>query len=413
MQKYVQVVKHVARSRDAQILAWCTSVVAIWRICLELINNAIVPTMNTLSGSTSTQNFVLSFDRWINYDAAWYLNIIRNGYKIVHNLHGQETIAFFPVYPVTVRVLSDVLHIPFIWMGTILNLVLLVVTAYFVYKLTVLMADQANRKRGDVVAKFAVLLFILNPASFYFASLYADVILVLCITAAVYFGLKKSFYVAALFAGIAAGSKSIGIVLLPALVIMYAQANWADIKNWRVIVKKHLPKLMAIGLVGSSGMLVYMVYLWHRFGNPIEFVSIEKYWGRSPSLMAAMHSIWNQYVGMLHMHNRLINQNLYVLYLGFIPIALAILTIYILIKHRWQYVWLVALIVLMVAMPLSTGQLASLNRYVLGLTPAIAYIAIYMYANKNLKPVSLALVWLSAVLLFIFSSSFLAGYFMG
>lgn len=413
MQKYLQVVKGVVLSRDAQILLWCTGVVAIWRVSLELINHAIVPTMNTLSGSAPTQVFSLSFDRWINYDAGWYLNIIKNGYTIIHHLHGQETIAFFPVYPVTVRVLSDILHIPVVWTGIILNLILLVVTAYFVYKLTILMAEQAKRKDGEVVAKFAVILFILNPASFYFASLYADVILVLCMTAAVYFGLKGSFYTAALFAGIAAGAKSIGIVLLPVLLIMYIQANWKDIKNGRVVAKTHIPRLVAIGLLGSSGILAYMAYLWHRFGNPLEFVSVEKYWGRSPSLMAAAHSIWNQYIGILHTHDRLINYNLYGIYLGVIPIGLAILTLYILVKHRWQYLWLVVLTALVVIMPLSTGQLASLNRYVLGLTPVIAYVAIYVYTNKCLRPISLALVWLSVVLLFIFSSSFLAGYFMG
>lgn len=413
MAKKFQVVKDAMRSQNMRIFAWCTGVVFIWRICLEILNHAIVPILNSPNMPLITHSFNASFLRWINYDAAWYLNIIRHGYIISHNLHGQETIAFFPVFPVTVRVLSRILHTPEIGTGIVMNLVLLCVTVFFVYKLTELLADRAGHKDKATIAKVGVLLLILNPASFFFASLYADVILVLTMTAAIYFALNDSFLIAAAFAGVATGTKSIGIVLAPVLVIMYAQAHWEDVKKIDVIVKKHVPKLAAIGLLATSGLLVYMIYLWHRFGDPLEFIKIEKYWARSPSLHAAAYSIWMDYKGVYHAHDRLSNINLSSAYLAMIPIFFAAFGIYLLIKHRFQYAWLVVLCALVLAMPLSTGELASLNRYILGLTPALAYIAAYFYTNKYLKPIVQAALWVSVTLLVIFSTSFLSGYFMG
>lgn len=413
MQKYFQVARNAVNSRDMRILGWCTGVVLLWRICLEVLNHSIVPLLTSPNMPYISHSFNGAFLRWVNYDAAWYLKIIRHGYVISHNLHGQETIAFFPVFPVTVRILSRVLHTPEIGTGIVLNLVLLCITTYFVYKLTELLADKSGQKDKVMIAKLGVLILLLNPASFFFTSIYADVILVLAMTASIYFALKDSYFVAAAIAGVAAGSKSIGIVLVPVLVIMYIQTHCEDIKNWDVIVKKHIPRLIAIGLLAASGLIIYMAYLWHRFGDPLLFIKIEKYWARSPSLHAAAYNIWMEYVGLFRMHDRFSNVNLSTAYWAVIPLFFAAFGVYLLIRHRLQYAWLVVLCAIVIAMPLSTGELASLNRYVLGLTPVVAYVAVYFYTNKYLKPVVLVAMWLSATLLVVFSTSFLAGYFMG
>ncbi len=413
MQRYFQVAGCVTRSHDVHIFVWCTGVVAIWRVCLEILNHSLVPILTSPNMPFISHSFNGGFLRWVNYDSAWYLKIIRHGYVITHNLHGQETIAFFPVYPVTVRVLSRVLHTPEIGTGIVLNLVLLCVTVYFVYKLSELLAEKTGYKDKSAIAKFGVLLLMLNPASIFFASLYADVILVLAMTASTYFALKDSYFIAAAFAGVAAGTKSIGIVLVPVLVIMYAQAHWEDIKNWDVIIKKHIPRLVAIGLLAASGLIMYVIYLWHRFSDPFLFIKIEKYWARSPSLHAAAYSIWVKYLELYHVHDWFSNINLSEAYLAAIPIFFAIFGVYLLIRHRLQYAWLVVLCAIVIAMPLSTGELASLNRYVLGLTPVIAYVSVYFYTNKYLKPIMLTAMWVSATLLVIFSTSFLSGYFMG
>lgn len=413
MQKYFQVVRNVVSSRDAQIFAWCTGVVTTWRICLEILNHTIVPIFTSPNMPYVDHSFNGGFLRWVNYDAAWYLKIIRHGYVITHNLHGQETIAFFPVFPITVRILSRFLHTPEIGTGIVMNLVLLCVTAYFVFRLTELFADMAGQKGKSAIAKVGVVLLLLNPASFFFTSVYADVILVLAMTASIYYAMKNSYFIAATIAGVAAGTKSIGIVLVPVLVIMYIQTHWEDVKKGTVIVKTHVPRLIAIGLLASSGLIIYMGYLWHRFGDPLLFIKIEKYWARSPSLHAAAYSIWMQYLGLYHAHDRFSNTNLSTAYLAAIPVFFAALGVYLLIRHRAQYAWLVVLCAIVVGMPLSTGELASLNRYVLGLTPVIAYIAVYFYTNKYVRPVVLAAMWLSVTLLVIFSTSFLSGYFMG
>lgn len=413
MQKYIRVAMKVMHSRDVQVFGWCAGVVAIWRICLELVNQAVLPQIGSPQAFLTAHTFATGFLRWIKYDSAWYLTIIKQGYVVQHGLHGQETIAFFPLFPVTVRIMSASLHTPYIGTGVVLNLILLCFTAYFLYKMTVLLAEKAGRKDGVLLAKVAVILLLLNPAAFFFVSLYADALLVFSMTASIYFALKESYLIAALFAGIATGTKSTGIVLLPILILMYVLANWSDSRNRKLIAKKHIPKIFTVGILACSGLIAYMAYLWSRFGDPLLFIQIEKYWDRSPNLVTAAHSVWAQFIAPFIVHDRYMNVLLYSIYLDTIPIALAIFCIYLLIRHRLQYAWLVLLCSLVVIMPLSTGQLASLNRYILVLTPALAYVAVYVYSNKYLKPILLTSMWFFAALLVILSSSFLTGYFMG
>jgi hypothetical protein len=413
LNKYGHLTLRVLRNPDVQIFGWCAGVILLWRACLELINQAIVPIMTSPINLHYSPNFSTGLLRWVMFDAGWYLRIINHGYIIAHHLQGQETIAFFPAFPTLVRYTAKLLHTPPIGTGEVLDLLLFMGAAFFLYKLTLLFVDRSGNKDGNKLARIAVLFLVLDPASFFFASVYADALLVMSTTAAFYFAMKKSWFWAAVFAGVATGCKSIGIAILPALVIMYVQANWDDIKKPEVILKKHVPKLIEIGILGMSGLLVYMAYLYHRFHDPLLFIKIEKYWARSPSLLAAAHGIYADYKGLFITHGLFINTKLSGIYNCAIPIMVGLFVLYLLIRHRLEYIWLVVFAGLVLAMPMSTGELASINRYVLVLTPLFAYTAAYLYSNKYNRPVFVVVLSISTVLLFIFSASFLAGYFMG
>lgn len=415
------------RSVNVQILLWCSGVVVLWRACLEVINQTLVPMMqmapvpaNKLAGHLLVhrdRGFFENMQRWLTGDSGWYNLIMTHGYVIFHHLKAQETIAFFPLFPDMVRIVSDVLHVSVKTTSMVCNFMLVVGAAFFLYKITEHMAIQARRANPAMLARVSVILFLLNPASFFFVSMYADALLVFCITISIYFALRHSFITAAVFAGLASATKSTGSLLIPVLVLMYVQENWQEIRQIRILVRTHALKLFAIIVVSASGLLAYMGYLWHRFGDPLLFIKIEKYWNRGKvSTLHVPGYIWRtDYVPLLKLHSSLTNIRVFDLYMAAVPIVIMGLILYILIWHRKRFGWLALFSLLTLAMPLSTGQTTSLNRYVLALTPLFSLVAVYFYgsSHKTLRYIVQVWLWVSAILLVIFAASFLDGYFMG
>lgn len=412
--------KRIGR-RNWELLGWSAGLVALWRLCLEILNQTIVPFMvNTSTGLDqlrhSSQGFGrLSLGRWLMYDANHYKIVIESGY--IPNLPNGTSVesAFFPVYPLAVRYISNLFHLPAPFVGMAINLVLLTFTVFFLYKLTLLLADRAKIKNGQLAAKFAVLLLLLNPSSFFFGSLYADALLVFLITAGTYLALQKKYFKAALLIGIATATKSQAIVMVPALGLMYIVDNWSAIKARKELLT-HVKRLVAIGALGLSGLFVYMIYLWHRFSDPLLFLHVQKYWARKPTsidgIITTYKDNYADIVGAIV--NQPAREYMYHLYLKSLPIIVLGLAIYIIVKHGWKYAWLSLFCFLLIMMPISTGGLLSLNRFVLVLTPLMAYVAVYLYSrNRYWRLAGQACLWISATFLIFMSLCFLDGFFLG
>ena len=420
VQNKLSSIKGAARGRNLRIILWCAGVTVLWRICLELINQEIVPLMNLPPGHARNESihaslhFFVGLHRWITWDAGWYKLIAQHGYVIQHNLKGQETIAFFPLFPILTRFTSWVLHIPIVAAGMLLNFIAVIITTFFIYKMTERFAAKAGRKDTQLAARFAVILFLIYPSSFFFASLYADALLVMCVTIGFYFALRESFFWAAVFAGLASGTKSIGAVMLPVLIVMYLQTNTKDLKSMAGFIKNHLLKLLLLAALSLSGLIAYMIYLLQRFGSPLLFVKNEKYWEKTPGSGSALHNLWHHdFVRVVKIHT--LRAGLYDIFVFFIPILTLAFIIFLLYKYKLKFSWLALLCFLTIVIPMSTGRLAGINRYVMILTPAISLIAAYSYTDQHrtLRHLLHAWVWLSAILLMIFTAMFLDIYGVG
>lgn len=404
-----------------RLLAWASGLVVVWRLCLELINQAIVPYIQPPIYSNPGQppfpspHFYDGLMRWVTWDGGWYSTIVQKGYIILHHMHGYETIAFFPMFPATVRILHDITRIPYQYVGLGLNVILTVAIVFALIKLTQLLAAGTGVKDGIRLGKIAAVVLLLNPASFFLIAFYADAILVLSVLLAVYFGLRRWYWLAAIAAAVATATKSIGVALLPVLFVMYLQDHGAELKDLPKFIRRYLLKLVGMMVVSALGIITYMAYLWHRFGDPLAFLRIEKYWSRTGS-GSPLGRIWHDAyarIGDVGFFGDHINY-MYRLYLMAIPIIIAGFVVYMLIRHRLRYAWLAVLCVLTVAIPMSTGILDSLNRYVLVMAPLISYILVHIYAKLRFGRVALqGFLFLSATMLFITVTAFLTGFFVG
>ena len=362
-------------SVDARIYYWCLSITLLWRLGLEVINQTIIPLMTPgpgiqVPGTVLAPGVRSGLLRWASaWDAAWYTTITQHGYVIVNHFKSYESIAFFPLFPYTVRVISSFVPLPYRAVGLALNVLFTSLAVYFLYQLTKLMAQEAGLKsQATKLSKVSVALLLLNPSVFFFAAYYADALLVMLVTASIYYGYKNTFIVAACCAGLATATKSIGLVLLPTLLILYWIRSGENLGG---LLRKHLPKLVAMGVLSVGGLLTYMAYLWMRFGDPLIFLKIEKYWNRNVSgfFLNNIWGIWYSKIFNIHYFGS-ISDYMYSLFIMAIPVAILVFAIYVIIRHQLRFSWLAVMCVTTLLLPISTGLLLSLNRYVLLLTPA-------------------------------------------
>lgn len=414
--KISALVERVKQSPTTSIVLWCTGVVGLWRLCLELINQALVPYLTppvyAASRDLPNPHVWAGLLRWMNWDGQWYKTIIEHGYIVRHHLQAGETIAFFPFFPFMVKWLSALMHISYKIIGFGLNACFLIATVVFLYKLTIFLMD-ANSAKKDFAGKIAVCAFLLSPAAFFLATFYVEPLLVLCFTAGIYYALKQKYYIAVVFSAVAGASKIDGIVIAMVVLTLYVQRNYdVSLSLWRNTLK-HMAKIIALGLIGVSGLMAYLLYLWHRFGTPLASLENQKYWDRhAGNFLVNLWTSEYSHIGSIYYFGNKINY-IYHIYLMALPIAVILGLLYAL---RWKkQMWLSVFTVIMILLPILSGTLMSLNRVFIVLTPLLACVvaAIVQRNNCHIKYLGVGVLSLSAVLLMIFTTAFLGVYFVG
>ncbi len=155
--------------------------------------------------------------RW---DAAWYLVIAHYGYRPeLGSFTGSRT-AFFPLYPLGVRAVSDLGLEPVV-AGVSLSLAALAAGLYCLHRLMTLEMGRLRLPWGSEAARLVVLLAAVAPMAFYFSAVYSE---------SLYFALSLGVFLcarrgrwasAATLGALAAATRSTGVVLLVPLLLLY------------------------------------------------------------------------------------------------------------------------------------------------------------------------------------------------
>jgi hypothetical protein len=155
--------------------------------------------------------------RW---DAAWYLVIAHYGYRPeLGSFTGSRT-AFFPLYPLGVRGLSDLGLEPVV-AGVLLSLAALAAGLYCLHRLMTLEATRLRLPFGGETARLVVLLSAMAPMAFYFSAVYSES-LYLWLSLGVFLCARRGRWAsAATFGALAAATRSNGLVLLVPLLLLY------------------------------------------------------------------------------------------------------------------------------------------------------------------------------------------------
>lgn len=313
---------------------------------------------------------------WGYFDGVHYLRLIENGYVDI------GTQAFFPLYPALASLLSSLTGLNAYLSATYFSLFCLALSLVFLWKLFPLEKYRQT---------FFLLLF---PTSFFFLSVYTESLFLL-LSLVFFFLLKNERYsLASVVAALASATRLVGVFL--GLVLVWSLL--ARYKGTRPVY------VLVISIVSVSGFLLYIYFLWSKFGDPLMFLHVQEMFGanRSGGEIILLPQVLYRYLKMIFTVDptTFLYQRIWFELLFFLG---ALWAWYKNLKSASREVSLY--VILSLLLPTLTGTLSSLPRYCLVLVPFLL--------PKNLKRTHYFLLLLSSSLLMLyFFSHFAHGTFV-
>lgn len=229
--------------------------------------------------------------RW---DAAWYLVIAHYGYRPEFGALTASRTAFFPLYPLGLRALSDVGLAPVI-AGVLLSLAAFAIGLYGLHRLTTLEVARLRLPAGDEVARLVVLLTAFAPMAFFFSAVYSES-LYMALSVGVFLCARRGHWAgAAMLAALASATRSTGIVLMLPIAMLYlygprddrpADLPWA--RGFRARYRLRGDALWIV--LAPVGLGLYMAHLALAGGNALAPFHAETVWSRH--FVAPFGGVW-------------------------------------------------------------------------------------------------------------------------
>lgn len=188
------------------------------------------------------------------WDGGWYLRLVEEGYpSFLPEVGGravQSTLAFFPVFPMAIRLVSAVPGVSDGAAGLIVSLVSGGLASWVVFRL-------AERLAGPIVARRAALLFCFFPGSVVFSLVYAEGLMI-ALAGACLLALGRQRWV---WAGALAG---VAGLTRPNSVVLVAACGWAA---GEAVLRRREWRALIAPMLAGAGTLAFFAFLWLRTGE--------------------------------------------------------------------------------------------------------------------------------------------------
>jgi hypothetical protein len=253
------------RLRDG--VPFCAAAFASVRITVSLLAvltvGSVHPPSSAGSGmavpaTTGWHNAIDGTERW---DAGWFERIARDGYS-----PDDASAAFFPGYPLAIRGVTSVLPL------SESDAALVVSNVAFLGALIVLFALTTFEFSTDI-ARRTVLLVACFPASFFFLSPYSESMFLFASLLTFWWARRGRWGPAAAGGFVAALTRSVGVLLVPAL-LLEALSN----------DRRERPRAIVASLVPLLAPAAYAAYWFARAGDVLRPFHAQDSWFRSLEL---------------------------------------------------------------------------------------------------------------------------------
>lgn len=200
------------------------------------------------------------FTAWERFDALWFLRIADEGYRAADG-----SAAFFPLYPLLVRLLSTILG------GRPFAAALLVSNAALLAALTVVY-DLTRTEISDGAARTTVVLLCVFPTAFFWFAPYSEsLFLLLCVTAL--WAARRARWPLAAAAGFGAAlTRNVGFVVGLALLVEAYQQHREGHRS--------LARGLTAGATAAMGTLAYLLFWKASAGDWLAPIHQQANWER-------------------------------------------------------------------------------------------------------------------------------------
>jgi hypothetical protein len=197
-------------------------------------------------------------DAGLRWDSGNYMVLSEQGYYDAADF--QPVTAFFPFVAWCTKILK--LVVPDLWAYTI-------VANGAALGAFVAVWAAVRAWRDEAVARWAVVLLSLFPASFFLWSFYSEAAFIALSAGAVWAASKRHDWVAAALLAAVASTRTLGIAVAAILVVAHL---WRTRRVDRAVI------LYTIG--GLVGLGAVMAQMWYQMGDPFDWLKVQTDWGR-------------------------------------------------------------------------------------------------------------------------------------
>ena len=208
----------------------------------------------------NTDKYPESFSSiWNIWDAQQYIKIAESGYTSSTVNERHLLIAFFPFYPLLIKLFSFIFQ-SYLISGLVVSNIAYTISLFYLYKLVLIDFDK------DVAFRSVIYLSVF-PTAYFLHAVYTESLFIALTIASFYYARNDRWAIAGVLGMLATMTRITGIILLPILLVEYLHQR--DFKKENI--RKDITWIFVIGL----GFLVYLLLNYITYGNPLKFLEIQ------------------------------------------------------------------------------------------------------------------------------------------
>lgn len=238
------------------------------RIVLTLIGLAAYALLPTGYGKQTSWSQYKWLDMWGVWDSRWYMDIAQNGYSTASKLPDfpdQTNFPFFPLYPLLMRLLGNLLGGHYFWAGLIISNVCLLLSCYVLYQLV-------KMQWGTKLALRSVKYLFLFPVSFIFSGVFTEALYLLLSLLCFYLAKRRQWWLAGLCGALLSATRTLGVLIALPLLFEYLQS--IEFKPRSIRLNSLFLLLVPLGLAA------FCLYNYQVTGDLFFFKTNQAAWNR-------------------------------------------------------------------------------------------------------------------------------------
>jgi hypothetical protein len=224
--------------------------------------------------------------RW---DANWYTAIATSGYHWSGDHRAENSVVFFPAYPMLMRLGAWITRADPAYVGFFLSMCAFAWALVYVFRLA------RDDFRLDAPAA-AVSMLAWYPFAVFFGAVYAESLFLLALAGCFYHAARRERWRSAAWVLLASLTKPSGFFMVAPLSVLFLVRWWRESGNgWRLWRDRDARRaaladalILVVPLLGVAG---YSLFLWRLTGDPLAWLHGQEAWGRTAqSPLARLYS---------------------------------------------------------------------------------------------------------------------------